>query len=182
MAGLEPRLNSHLVGIVVITSIPEFLSYVDSVRGRTRRVVQTIPRDQVEWTHRDGAFTLGDLVRHIGATERYMFAETARGNTSAYPGHGRDLADGYDAVLAYFDRTHAEALDIYRSLTPEALTGRCTTPAGTSITTWKWLRAMIEHEIHHRGQLYLMLSMLGVRTPPLYGLTEEQLRERSGSA
>jgi uncharacterized damage-inducible protein DinB len=108
-----------------------------------------------------------------------MFAETARGNTSSYPGHGRDLADGYDAIIAYLDRTHAESLDIYRSLTPEALNGRCTTPAGTSITTWKWLRAMIEHEIHHRGQLYLMLAMLGVRTPPLYGLTEEQLLERS---
>jgi len=38
---------------------------------------------------------------------------------------------------------------------------------------------MIEHEAHHRGQLYLMLGMIGVRTPPLYGLTEEQLRERS---
>ena len=167
---------------MVISNIPEFLSYVDSVRGRTRRVVLAIPPDMVEWTHRDGAFTLGDLVRHIGAAERYMFAETARGNTSTYPGHGRELADGYDAVLAYFDRTREEALEIYRSLTPEALAGRCTTPAGTSITTWKWLRAMIEHEIHHRGQLYLMLSMLGVKTPPLYGLTEEQLRERSGTA
>jgi uncharacterized damage-inducible protein DinB len=41
---------------------------------------------------------------------------------------------------------------------------------------------MIEHEIHHRGQLYLMLGMLGVKTPSLYGLTEEQLRERSVSA
>ena len=27
-----------------------------------------------------------------------------------------------------------------------------------------------------------MLAMLGVRTPPLYGLTEEQLRERSAPA
>ena len=129
--------------------------------------------------HRDGAWTPGDLVRHLGSAERYMFAETARGNVSAYPGHGRDLADGYDAVIAYFDRTHAESLDIYRAMTPDALAGRCTTPAGTSITTWKWLRAMVEHEIHHRGQIYLMLGMLGVRTPPLYGLTEEQLRERS---
>jgi uncharacterized damage-inducible protein DinB len=164
---------------VIIPTIDGFLAYVDSVRGRTRRVVECIPRDRVEWTHRDGAFTLGDIVRHLGATERYMFAETARGNASAYPGHGRDLADGYDAVLAYFDRTHAESLEIYRALTPEALAGRCTTPAGTTITTWKWLRAMVEHEIHHRGQIYLMLGMLGVRTPPLYGLTEEQLRERS---
>jgi uncharacterized damage-inducible protein DinB len=167
---------------MIITSIEGFLSYVDSVRGRTRRVVEYIPREQVEWTHRPGAFTLGDLVRHIGATERYMFAETARGHASAYPGHGRDLADGYDAVIAYLDRTHEEALDIYRSLTPEALAGRCTTPAGTSITTWKWLRAMLEHEIHHRGQIYLMLGMLGVRTPPLYGLTEEQLLERTALA
>lgn len=167
---------------MIITSIDGFLSYVDSVRGRTRRLAETIPAEHTEWTHREGAFTLGGLVRHIGATERYMFAETARGNTSRYPGHGRELADGRDAVLAYLDSTHAESVDIYRSLTPEVLAGRCTTPAGTSITTWKWLRAMIEHEIHHRGQLYLMLSMLGVRTPPLYGLTEEQLRERSAPA
>ena len=167
---------------MIISSIDTFLSYVESVRGRTRRVAASIPPAAIEWTHREGAFTLGDLVRHIGATERYMFAETARGNVSAYPGHGRDLADGYEGVLAYLDRTHEEALDIYRSLTPEALAGRCTTPAGTTITTWKWLRAMVEHEIHHRGQLYLMLGMLDVRTPPLYGLTEEQLRERSAPA
>jgi uncharacterized damage-inducible protein DinB len=167
---------------VIISSIDEFLPYVESVRSRTRKVVEVIPPDRVEWTHRDGAFTLGDIVRHVAATERYMFAETARGTASSYPGHGRELADGYEAVVAYLDRTHAEAIDIYRSLTPEMLAGRCTTPAGVTISTWKWLRAMLEHEIHHRGQLYLMLGMIGVRTPPIYGLTEEQLRERSAPA
>ena len=39
-------------------------------------------------------------------------------------------------------------------------TGR--TPADTPITVGKWLRAMIEHEAHHRGQIYLYLGMLGV--------------------
>jgi uncharacterized damage-inducible protein DinB len=53
------------------------------------------------------------------------------------------------------------------------------TPAGTPITVWKWLRAMVEHEAHHRGQIYLMLGMLGVETPPLYGLTSEEVRARS---
>jgi len=181
-SGRFPIPDTRVNAPVIITTIDGFLAYVESVRGRTRRVAETIPRDRVEWTHREGAFTLGDLVRHIGAAERYMFAETARGNASRYPGHGRDLADGYDAVLAYLDRTHAEALGIYRAMTPEVLAGRCVTPAGTSISTWKWLRAMVEHEIHHRGQLYIMLGMLGVHTPPLYGLTEEQLRERSVEA
>lgn len=44
---------------------------------------------------------------------------------------------------------------------------------------WKWLRAMLEHGAHHRGQLYLTLGLLGVPTPPIYGLTEPELRARS---
>ncbi|PYU63953.1 MAG: hypothetical protein DMG56_08020 [Acidobacteria bacterium] len=33
---------------------------------------------------------------------------------------------------------------------------------------------MVEHEIHHRGQIHLYLGMLGVPTPPVYGLTSGQ--------
>ncbi|HEX5725096.1 MAG TPA: DinB family protein [Longimicrobiaceae bacterium] len=162
-----------------ITDIGAFLPYFDGIRGRTRRVVQCIPPDRVEWAHREGAFTLGDLVRHLAATERWMFAENVAGRPSRYPGHTRDLAEGFDGVLGYLDRMHAEAMEIFRTLTSDDLARPCTTPAGTPITTWKWLRAMVEHEVHHRGQIYLMLGMLGVPTPPLYGLTSEEVKERS---
>jgi uncharacterized damage-inducible protein DinB len=164
---------------VEIRTVASFVSYLESVRGRTERVVACIPEEMIEWAHRPGAFTLGDLVRHLAATERYMFAENVAGRPSAYPGHGPELADGHAAVLAYFARMHAESLEIFRSLSAADLAGRCTTPAGTSIPVWKWLRAMIEHEIHHRGQIYLMLGILGVPTPPLYGLTEERVKELS---
>jgi uncharacterized damage-inducible protein DinB len=59
------------------------------------------------------------------------------------------------------------------------MAGKCATPAGTPITTSKWLRAMVEHEAHHRGQVYLMLGVLGVKPPQLFGLTEEEVRARS---
>jgi len=108
--------------------------------------------------------------------------ECVMGRPSGYPGHGRELADGYDAVLGYLDRMDAESIELLRTLTPEQLRGQCPTPAGAQITTWKWLRSMAEHEIHHRGQIYIYLSMLGVATPPLYGLTEEQVREASVGA
>jgi uncharacterized damage-inducible protein DinB len=143
------------------------------------RVARCIPPDQVEWTYRAGKFTLGDLVRHIAAINRYMFAETVAGRPSCYAGCGKELADGYQQVMGFAERLHRESVDIVARLTPEVLSGKCMTPEGTSLTTWKWLRAMVEHEIHHRGQIYLYLSMLGVPTPPLYGLTSEQVRERS---
>jgi len=162
-----------------IQRIEPFLDYFRRVHERTRRVIACIPPEHLEWTHRPGAFTFGDLVRHLGAIERWMFAENAQGRPSRYPGHGRELADGYEAVVDYFERMHAESMEIFRSLTPEDLARRCETPGGTSIAVWKWLRSMVEHEIHHRGQIYLMLGMLGVPTPPLYGLTSEEVRERS---
>jgi uncharacterized damage-inducible protein DinB len=40
---------------------------------------------------------------------------------------------------------------------------------------------MTEHEAHHRGQIYLYLSILGVETPPIFGLTSEQVRARGNA-
>lgn len=162
-----------------IESADTFLPYFENIRARTIRVASLIPPDRIEWAHRPGAFTLGDLVRHIAATERWMFAENVRGRPSRYAGHGPELADGLTAVLAYLAKMHEDAMLIFRGLTPAQLREPVTTPAGTPLPAWKWLRAMVEHEVHHRGQLYLMLSMLGVATPPIYGLTSEQVRERS---
>ena len=101
------------------------------------------------------------------------------GRPSRYPGCGKELANGYEQILQFAERLHRESVEIFAQLTPQQLNGKCMTPDGAPITTWKWLRAMEEHEAHHRGQIYLYLSMLGVPTPPLYGLTSEQVRERS---
>jgi uncharacterized damage-inducible protein DinB len=162
-----------------ITTIGPFLDYWRGIRERTRRVVLVVPDDQMEWSHAPGKWTFGDIVRHLAGIERDMYAENVHGRPSQYPGHGRHLAEGKDEIVAYLDTKHREAMALFGTLSDEALLAKCTTPAGTPITTWKWLRAMVEHEAHHRGQLYLMLGMLGVTTPPLYGLTEEEVRARS---
>lgn len=162
-----------------ILDLNVFLDYLDRLHQRTLRVARCIPPDKLEWTYRTGKFTLGDLVRHIAAIERYMFAETIKGKPSRYSGCGRELADGYDKVIAFLERLQRESREIFAGLSPADLERKCTTPEGSPITVWKWLRAMVEHEIHHRGQIYLYLAMLNVPTPPLYGLTSEEVRERS---
>src|SRR5687767_14365673 len=98
---------------VEVTTAASFVNYLESVRARTKRVVQCIPADRLEWAHRPGAFTFGDLLRHLAATERWMFAENVSLRPSRYAGHCRELADGYDAVLAYFDEMHAQAVQIF---------------------------------------------------------------------
>jgi uncharacterized damage-inducible protein DinB len=158
------------------------LDYLERVHERTRRIVLLIPPADIEWTPKPGWFTFGGLVRHLAAIERWMYAENAVGRPSRYAGHGPELATGFDDVLAMYDRLHAESAAIFSSLDTAALATKVRTPAGAPITLWKWLRAMSEHEAHHRGQLYLMLAMRGVPTPPIYGLTSEEVKAMSSSA
>lgn len=162
-----------------VESIESFLSYFESVRKRTRHVATHVPAEHLEWRPAPGRFSAGDLVRHIAASERWMWAENAVLRPSRYPGHGPELASGKDAVLEYLDRAHAETVEILRGLTPEQLELRCETVGGIEMRVWKWLRLMVEHEIHHRGQLYERLAQLGADAPPLYGLTEPEVRARS---
>lgn len=157
----------------------EFLVYFEKIRARTERVASLIPEEMIEWSPVSGKFTLGDTVRHIAAIERWMFAENVMRRPSRYAGCGPDLAAGREAVLAYLRDRHRESVEIFGRLSPSDMEERCVTPGGAPIRIGKWLRSMIEHEVHHRGQIYLMLGMRGVATPPLYGLTSEEVRARS---
>jgi uncharacterized damage-inducible protein DinB len=159
-----------------------FFEYWASVRNRTRRLIPLIPPDRLEWAPTEGRWSLGDQLRHLAGIERWMYAETLHGRPSRYPGHGREIADGLEAVTAWHDGCHAESMALFKALTPEQWSGKALTVAGTPITAWKWARAMVEHEAHHRGQIYMTLGMLGIATPPLYGLAEEEVAERSRNA
>lgn len=161
-----------------IRSIQPFLEYFGNLRGRTMRVARCVPANKIDWSYAPGKFTLGDLLRHIAVTERYLFAENIRGGTSRYVSHGKELADGLDNILFFMDRLHQESMEIFSRLSDGDLAGKCRNVGGTDMAVWKWLRAMTEHEIHHRGQIYLYLGILGVPTPPLYGLTSEEVRAR----
>jgi len=161
-----------------IHTIQPFLRYFDNVRERTMRVARCIPADKVDWSYAAGKFTLGDLLRHLAIAERYMWAENVQGLPSRILSHGPERAADLPTILAFMERLHGESMAIFGRLTDEQLAAKCTTPGG-ELATAKWLRAMVEHEVHHRGQIYVYLGALGVSTPPIFGLTLEEVRARS---
>jgi uncharacterized damage-inducible protein DinB len=162
-----------------IRSMDSFLPYFESVRERTLRVLRVVPAHRLEWRHAPGVFSPGDLARHIAAVERWTFAENVVGRPSRYAGCGTDLAQGLDGVTEFMERMHAETIGILKDLTPEDLERKGTSPQGVPVTAWKLLRAMVEHEVQHRGEMYVYLALLGVERPPLYGVTESELRRSS---
>lgn len=162
-----------------ITTVNSFLDYYKRIRERTNKLIQVIPPEHFNFAYKTGKFTIADQIRHIASIERYMFAETIAGRKSSYHGCGKELADGPENVINYFNELHRQSIEIFSNLSDEDLQKKCTTPGDAQMLIWKWLRAMIEHEIHHRAQLYLYLNMLDVKTPPIFGLTAEEVEANS---
>lgn len=160
---------------MLIPDAPSFLRYFGSIRRRTRAVAACVPEAELEWKPPGRSWSPGDLIRHLAGAERWMFVENALGRESRYPGHGPELARGKTEVLAYLDRLHEGSLRELATLSAKDLAGPCRSVAGAEMPVWKLLRAMIEHEIHHRGQLYGLLGQLEVEVPPLFGLTEREV-------
>jgi hypothetical protein len=94
--------------------------------------------------------------------------------------HGPELAASLDEILALMGRLHAESLDIFCKLGAMTSSANAATLAAPKLPPGNGY-AMTEREIHHCGQLYLYLGILGVPTPPLSDLTSEQVRGRSQS-
>ena len=85
----------------------------------------------------------------------------------------------FRGVLDYLHSMQDETARIIAGLSNDQLKAKVATVGGVEMRAWKWLRLMIEHEIHHRGQLYSVLGQMGVATLPLYGLTEPEVEALS---
>lgn len=159
-----------------ITSIESFIKYFENIRKRTIKVVSCIPKEKVNWSPKKGRMTFGDIIRHLALAERYIFVEIVKNNVNIYPGFDQDGPRDYDDVLTFLEEKHKESMAILHSMEDFELLKKINSPDGVPITAWKWLRAMVEHEVHHRGTIYSNLALLDIKTPPIFGLEEKEVR------
>jgi uncharacterized damage-inducible protein DinB len=162
-----------------IKTIDSFLSYYERTRELTNRVITVVPPEQLEWTYKTSKFTIGDLIRHIAAIERNVFAEIVLGHKPCYAGCGPELADGYPAVVTYTNEMHRQSMKIFAALTDADMMRKVQSLNGSEVTIGNFLRALVVHEIHHRSALIIYLNMLGVATPSLFGFSEAEVKEAS---
>ena len=80
-------------------NLKTFLDYFDKVHQRTIRVARCAPAEKLDWSFREGSFTLGDLLRHTATMKRQMFIETYAGRDNRYTGCGKEFGATYEEVL-----------------------------------------------------------------------------------
>jgi len=158
----------------MIQSINAFIDYFEGIRRRTLNYIKAIPAERVDWSPREGELTCGDIVRHLAAGEKMFVGVVVEGRWK-YVGHDQKLARGLDELLAYLQATHVESVAVLRTIEDAKLNEPRPALKGQPVKSWRWLMAMVEHEVHHRSQLAVYLTLMGVEPPQIYGLGIEDI-------
>ena len=160
----------------MIGTTTDFIKYFESIRRRTMNYIRVVPTDRLAWSPKDGEFTCADIIRHIIAAE-VMFVRVVTEGRWNYEGHEAEGEQSLDELIALLESTHTETMEKLKRFPDQDLNAPRHGPKGDGQPpkAWRWLMAMTEHEIHHRSQLAVYLSLMGVQPPHIFGLGVEDL-------
>ena len=157
--------------------LPEF----DRETGITRRVLERIPEGQFAWKPHAKSMSLGRLAEHLAELPGWM--------TGSIKFDSIDMAAPRDAgyvspatraaVLDLFDKNVAEARAALKGRSDAELMAPWTLKAqGKEIFTMPKaivIRGFVmNHLIHHRGQMSVYLRLQNVAVPSMYGPSADE--------
>lgn len=111
--------------------------------------------------------TVGDILRHIINVEQGWIHFVVRRSLKDWPVEGDGRLDTVQAIQAELARTHKETMDYLNSVPADDFNRIVQVPGdGTPKLGWI-LWHVLEQQIHHRGELFLCLSLLGMDRPKI---------------
>src|SRR5262245_56805703 len=152
--------------------LPEF----DREMGLTRRVLECVPDTQFQWRPHPTSVTLRGLAEHLALLPQWAIwtmTEARHERTSERP-EGFVSPVTRNGVLAMFD-AHVKAgrPTLVGKPDPELHAPWTLLIEGKAMFTMPRVTVLrnflLNHTIHHRGQLTVYLRMLGVELPSIYG-------------
>lgn len=149
----------------------------------TRKMLEQVPEDKLSWKPHEKSMTLGRLAGHVAEMPGWAFHALSMDSLDISP-----AVDGsYEAhwmtsreeTLKKFDEWRSQALSALKNSTDEdfekiwSLTSKGQTflsmPRGAVLRT-----VVLNHMIHHRGQLSVYLRLNGVAVPGMYGPSADE--------
>lgn len=156
------------------------LPELDHEMSGTRRVLERVPLERYDWAPHAKSFSLGRLANHLAGLPRWgSIALTTKEFDLAQGGTAPSDFRTREELVAGFDRNLAATRTALAGTSDEALHEAWTLRNGTHpIFTLPRLAALrnlvLNHNVHHRGQLTVYLRLLDVPVPGLYGPSADE--------
>lgn len=156
----------------MLRRVEDFLKAYENLVDCTSKIFATLTDENLDCKVAYGHRSLGQIAWHIVASVAEMMGRTGMrlssiDQESPPPISASEIAAGYRAVstelvetlkATWNDDTLLQTDDMYGEQWPRGVT----------------LSALIQHEIHHRGQMTVLLRQAGGKVPGTYGPSKEE--------
>ena len=159
--------------------LPEF----DHEMATTRRLLERVPEAEAGWRPHEKSTALGPLAAHIGGLPQLCLMVTSRDELDFAPPGGtppaRPTFTTTAALLESFDAGVRQAREGIAATSDEQImrewslkNGGATIMALPRVAVIRTL--ILNHMIHHRGQLSVYLRLRDVPLPSIYGPSADE--------
>ena len=159
----------------------ELLIEYDAEMANTRKMLERVPDDKLEWAPHSKSMTLARLASHVADFPTWALTTVDTDmldlNKVEPPS---SLPKSRAEIVAKFEKDLVAARAKLASLTEEALGRKWTLKAGDH-TILEMPKAQViritvmNHMVHHRGQLSVYLRELNVPVPGMYGPSADEM-------
>jgi len=160
--------------------LPEF----DQEMSTTRKVLERVPTDKLRWKPHEKSFAMGELAAHlanlpdcVGITLNQDSFDLAPSN--AEPVQAPKPADSQEEIVKRFDQAVTRARATLADSSDEHMMKLWTLKrGGQSLMTLPRAAVLrtfvLNHVIHHRGQLSVYLRLNDIPLPSIYGPSADE--------
>lgn len=157
--------------------LDSFLKEYDGEMETTRRLLERLPADRLSWKPHPKSRSLGELATHV--TELPRWGLRIRKEEFAVGSEKAPALTTAAEFLERFDANVRESRAAIAAFSDDELAREFSVTRGGQIFFKLKKRSMlrrtlVNHLIHHRGQLTVYLRVLDVPLPPVYGPTADE--------
>lgn len=179
-SGSHPKIQHTELNMPIRDIIlPEF----DREMATTRKTLERVPEGKSDWKPHDKSMSLGRLAGHLaelpGLGARAIELESLDFSPQGAPPRQPFVMDSRKALLEVFDKNVANTRAGLAGASDEALMKSFTLSSGGKelfkMPKIAVVRSMVvNHVIHHRGQLSVYLRLNDVAVPSIYGPSADE--------
>jgi uncharacterized damage-inducible protein DinB len=160
-------------------TIDDLLQELEQETGATRRVLERVPNDRLEWRPHSKSMTLGQLAMHVATLPGAIAEVSARPSFDVATSVPRPTPKSAAELLPVLDESLANARRVLGAMKESDLAEPWRMMNGDhevfAVPRGAFLRAtMLNHWYHHRGQLTVYLRQTGALLPAIYGNSADE--------
>lgn len=144
----------------------------------TQRVIEAIPTENSDYRPDPACKTAVELAWHIVAAEKRFFNAVTTGAFDFSPiPRPENVRTGAD-IAAWSDANFAEGIQALERLSSEQLLKIIDFRGMFQLPAISYIQFVMNHSIHHRGQLSTYLRPMGGKVPSIYGESHDAVQAR----